>query len=102
MRWIEIINVRSGETLNQLLIDELMKPFDQKKKIKGLTGKNIYRNALIETDLSVHIHWNINSLSPLGSVIGVHIAEILKGYGLVSHNIWAEEKRESRQETRKQ
>jgi hypothetical protein len=92
MKWIEIISIRSAEANNELLINELLKPFNQGDKINGLTCKKIYRNSLIYTDVSIHIHWKTKIVELQGSFIGNHLSKVLEEYGLVNHSIWLEEK----------
>ena len=93
MNWIEIISLRSSEKIREPLISELMNPIAYDDKTSGLLMVKIYRNASIDTHVSIHLHWKSARARQDGSVIGLHLAQALKEFGLVDHSFWVEEMR---------
>jgi len=53
---------------------------------------DIYRNAWINTDISVHLHWKSTRTEQQGSTVGLRLARALKEFGLVNHSAWVEER----------
>lgn len=92
MRWMEIITLRSIETsagsgvaalLRQILLpssSSAQRPVDVK----------IYHLAELNTDFSIHIHWDGNAGSQVKSPLGLRLANNLKYIGLINHSIWIE------------
>jgi len=94
MNWIEIITLRSlNENVQEEVIRELMKPVAKGDESKGLIAMRIYRNAQIDTDVSIHLQWRSIKTEQQGSSIGLRLAETLKGFGLVNHSAWVEERK---------
>ncbi len=95
MNWIEIITLRSNGNVQESLVRELLKPVPGDEN-NGLTTMKVYRNAWINTDLSIHLHWKSIKAEQQGSAMGVRLAQILREFGLVNHSAWVEEKSEVR------
>ncbi len=91
MNWIEIIDVRSPgngiEQISKMLTSPVMKN-DQKEGLKGIS---LYRNALVETDISIHLHWETNENPPKKSDLGLRLASALEEFGRVNHALWIKE-----------
>ncbi|MBI5590376.1 MAG: hypothetical protein HY881_07850 [Deltaproteobacteria bacterium] len=92
MRWMETITLRSIETSANLGVAELVK---QMLILSGpsaqrLVDIKIYRLAGIETDFSIHIHWDGNAGFQGKSSLGLRLANNLKYIGLIDHSIWIE------------
>ena len=96
MNWIEIITLRSNGDVQESLIQELLEPVTGRDKNNGLTAMKIYRNAWINTDISIHLQWKSIKVGQQGSAMGVRLAQILTEFGLVNHSAWLEEKSEIR------
>ena len=89
MKWLEVIKLRSaGGSLG--LLEELLLPISGSNQ-RGLVEMKTYRHAALETDLSVHLHWNSEMPEPTGSALGLRLAQALKEFGLVDHSVWVEE-----------
>jgi len=88
MKWLEVIKLRSAGKGSGLPEEYLMSidKFNQ----KGLVEINIYHHAALETDLSVHLHWESEQVEQNGSSLGLRLAQALKEFGLVDHSIWIE------------
>lgn len=52
----------------------------------------VYRSALVENDLSIHLHWRGRVGSPEKSALGLQLARLFSEYGLVNHTVWIEER----------
>jgi len=90
MKWIEIITLRSLSGTSPQLADELLRQI-LKQKESGLPAIiRIYHNCAVETDVSIHIHWEREARHPCESPLGRQLCYALKGLGLLAHSIWAE------------
>ena len=57
----------------------------------GLTATiRVYQHPDIETDLSIHIHWEADTQHPGESPLLQHLSYAMKGLGLLSYSIWVE------------
>jgi hypothetical protein len=95
MNWVEIIALRSNGNIQQSVIQELLKLGADGDERNGLTGMKIYRNAWINTDISIHLHWKSTPTELRGSAMGLRLLYTLKEFGLVNHSIWVEERKQS-------
>ncbi len=93
MNWIEIITLRSNGKIDESLIQELLKPVDGGSESDGLTAVKVYRNAWIDTDVSIHLHWKSTEANQQGSILGQALVKILEEFGLVNHSAWVEERK---------
>ncbi len=93
MNWIEIITLRSNGNTHESLIQELLKPVDGGSESDGLIAVRVYRNAWIDTDVSIHLHWRSTEAKQQGSTLGLALGKVLEEFGLVNHSAWAEERK---------
>ena len=91
MNWIEIITLRSNGSVQESLIQEFLKPVANEKERNGLISMKVYRNAWVNTDMSVHLHWESTRVEQQGSTMGFCLAQTLREFGLVNHSAWIEE-----------
>ena len=91
MNWVEIIRLRSNGNVQESLIQELLKPVAEDKERNGLVSMRIYRNPWIDTDISIHLHWESTRLEQHGSAMALRLAQTLKEFGLINHSAWVEE-----------
>jgi len=90
MRWIEIISLRCPASLNMRFVDELLKELGKPDPPEHLEGIRIYRHSIVETDLSIHIHWKSESGNQSKSPLGLRVSSALKDLGLLNHSVWVE------------
>ena len=93
MKYIEIITLRSLGRDNRQLVDELLRQiFKQfKQKEPGVPPSiRVYHHALVETDLSIHVHWEVEAQHPGESPLGQRLCYALKGLGQCNHSLWVE------------
>ncbi len=93
MNWIEIITLRSNKNNHESLIQELLKPVEEGSAKDGLRAVKVYRNAWIDSDMSIHLHWRSTEAKQQGSILGVAFVKILEEFGLVNHSAWVEERK---------
>ncbi|MFH2065178.1 MAG: hypothetical protein ABIK15_08280 [Pseudomonadota bacterium] len=90
MKWIEIITLRSLEKANKQMVDELLDQLIRQKKSELAASIGVYHHPTVETDLSVHIHWETEAQHPSKSPLGHQLSYALKGLGLVNYSIWVQ------------
>ena len=91
MIWIEIIDLRSAGNGLEQIKQTLMKPVTESDQKEGLKGRSLYRNALVKTDISIHLQWETVKRAPMKSDLGLRLASALEEFGRVNHTIWIEE-----------
>ncbi len=88
MKWLEIIKLRSaGKHFG--LLEELSISIEKLSQGE-LVEMKTYHHAALETDLSVHLHWESGRPEQNGSALGLRLAQALKEFGLIDHSIWIE------------
>jgi hypothetical protein len=92
MKWVEIITLRAPGNINRQLVDELLKGVSASDSDmqNHLVEIMIYRHSMVETDLSIHIHWKSEAGSQNKSPLGLKFASALKPLGLLNHSVWVE------------
>jgi len=90
MKWLEVIELRSGSSNQELLESQLLTLIDEvEKAIQQQTIKS-YRRVMIDTDFSIHLFHDSTKVENKGSQLGLRLASALKEFGLVNHSIWFE------------
>ncbi len=90
MKWVEIITLRSSANINIQFLDALLGQISNCDYPKHLIELNIYHHSVVETDLSIHIHWESEQGSQHKSAIGLRIFSALRDMGLLNHSVWIE------------
>ena len=90
MKWVEIITLRSPGKINTQVVNELVKQAESDAP-KQLEGIRIYHHSVVETDLSIHLHWKseLGSQHPK-SPLGLKFSYALRSLGLLNHSVWVE------------
>ncbi len=88
MKWIELIVVRATDKQHQPAVRQLVNQLIQNKAPQGITAATLYRNAFVETDLGIHIQWEMDAVEPSKSDQGIELAAALEGFGRIHHTIW--------------
>jgi len=91
MKWLEVIKLRSAGKDSELL-KELLLSIDKFSQ-SGLVEMKTYHHAALETDLSVHLHWESERPEQNGSSLGHRLTQALKDFGLIDHSIWIEKEK---------
>jgi hypothetical protein len=90
MKWVEIITLRSSANSNMQFLDALLGQITNCDNPKHLIELKIYHHSVVETDLSIHIHWESEGGSQHKSPIGLRIFSALRNMGLLNHSVWIE------------
>ena len=88
MKWIELIVVRATDNQHKPVVKRLVNQLIQKKGPKGITTTTLYHNAFVESDLGIHIQWEVDGVEPAKSDPGIELAAALEGFGRIHHTIW--------------
>ena len=88
MKWIELIVLRAIDNQHKPAVKRLVNHLIQKKGPKGIIAATLYRNAFVETDLGIHIKWEVDGAVPAKSDRGIELAAALEGFGRIHHTIW--------------
>ncbi len=91
MKWLEVIKLRSAEKDSELL-KELLLSIDKCGQ-SGLVEMKTYHHAALETDLSVHLHWESDRPEQNGSNLGLRLAKALGEFGLIDHCVWVDKEK---------
>ena len=93
MKWLEIISLRCpgniGTQVSELL-RELHESGSGIDTTKRLAEIKVYHHSTVETDLSIHIHWESESSGQNKSPLGLRIYSSLRNLGLSNHSVWVE------------
>jgi len=94
MNWVEIILLRCAGNIDTRFIDELLKGVSESDSPTDtpthLVEIKVYQHSVVETDLSIYIHWKTESGSQNKSPLGMRISSALKPLGLLNHSVWFE------------
>jgi hypothetical protein len=90
MHWMEMIRLRTTQGKEKGLTTLLFDSARQVEKEGGLLDARVLVNTSIPGDLALNLIWETDLLERHGSRVGLGIAEILKGFGLVEHSVWSE------------
>ena len=90
MKWIEVIQLRSVDSVRERLDAKLQGLIDQVEKGGKKQVIMAYSRVLIDTDFSIHILHDSKKVEKGGSRLGIRIVTALKEFGLANHSIWVE------------
>lgn len=90
MKWIEIITLRSIEKTNREIVDELLDQFFNQKGPGLPSFVSVYNHSLVETDLSIHMHWETQAGPPGESPLSQRLSHALRDLGMLNHSVWIE------------
>jgi hypothetical protein len=94
MKSIEIITLRSPSKIDEQFIGELLNGVGESDEVtdtrKRLIKIRTYYHSVVETDLSIHIHWESEKETQWMSPLGLRFASALKPLGLLNHSVWVE------------
>jgi len=91
MKWVEIIKLRVAESNRESLERQLTELISKVDHHGGMSDIKLYHNAVVDSDLSIHLYWKAGKAEPQGSATGLCLIHVLKEFGLISHSVWVEE-----------
>jgi hypothetical protein len=75
-------------------VDELLKEVGESDSPtntpKHLVEIRVYHHVVVETDLSIHIHWQSEPGTQHKSALGLRFSYALRNLGLLNHSAWVE------------
>jgi hypothetical protein len=71
-------------------VKEVGEPASPTDTPEHLIEIKVYYNSVVETDLSIHIHWKSESGSQNKSPLGLRFSSALRNLGLLNHSVWVE------------
>lgn len=94
MKWIEIINLRSVGKEQREVANELLQGIRESDSSIDRLSKTLevktYYQPLIETDFSIHICWESETLIQSRSPLALRIYSALMNMGLLDYSVWIE------------
>ena len=91
MNCLEVITVRGADKDDFEKALKLCAQVSPAVEAGELVNLNVYRSSGYGSDLSVHIHWVLESFSPKKSLLGLQLAQGLGTFGIVSHTLWIDQ-----------
>ena len=93
MKWLETITLRCAGSREKRVVLDLLQKISVVDEAAGPVGAEVYQHAVVESDLSIHIHWNSETFGRGKSSLGLRLAHALQDFGLISHSVWVHEGR---------
>ena len=93
MRWVEIIEIRSLSYKEALLELDLLALLNELVPEKDPEKIEMYRHGELQTDWSIHLHYNCDADKACRSLLGLRLVSLLREFGFVHHSIWKEVRR---------
>jgi hypothetical protein len=88
LKWLEIIDLRANTSNRGHVLSELTRMIKEFESPANKPRFCLYRHAYIETDFSIHLIHDSESISVRGGPIGHHVASVLKEFGIIHRTIW--------------
>jgi hypothetical protein len=92
MKWMEVIKLRIAGGNPELVEQRIVKLIKEVITNGSMKGIKLYRHAVVDNDLSIHLYWESEKAEPQGSANGLCLVHVLKEFGLISHSVWVEGK----------
>ena len=90
MKWIEIIELRSVGSNQDLLESHMLALIDEVEKAASKPTIKSYRRVMLDTDFSIHLVHDSTEGEISASPLGLRLASALKEFGMVNYRIWVE------------
>ena len=91
MKTVEIITVRMDPQREEPLLRDLRAALAAKSPSDDRVNVELYRRAMVQTDLSIHLRSDSPRMDVLPSVLGRRLAYALRDFGPINHSAWYEE-----------
>ena len=88
MKWMEIVRLRTTESEVYRVTGVLKTAQTGLHGMEGLIGTDLYINAAVVTDVSLHLLWNTREICFQGSETSMALVQGLRRYGIVDHSVW--------------
>lgn len=88
MKWLEIIKLRTAGINLEKRACDFIGLLTKNTQDHGLPAIQVYYHATLNTDLSIHIHWDTQQASRQKTLLGSCLANKLEEFGMIHHTIW--------------
>jgi hypothetical protein len=92
MKWLEIITIRTVGIAEREKALKFLEQMELPQANDAPLDISVYVNAVLETDLSIHIHWNAETMHQVKSSLGLQLVKTLRDVGLTNHTLWVDSK----------
>jgi hypothetical protein len=93
MKWLETITLRCAGSREKREVMDLLQKIRVLEETAGSVDVEVYQSALVESDVSIHIHGSSEWIGQGKSSLGLRLAQALGDFGLISHSVWVHEGR---------
>lgn len=90
MKWLEIIELRSVGTNQELLQSHLQQLINEVKREAQKQTIKAYHHVAVKADFSIHLMHDSENADSEGSPLGLRLTSALKEFGMVNHSVWIE------------
>jgi hypothetical protein len=91
MKWLETIGLRCPGSREKRVVMDLLRNMGVLEEAAGPIRVEVYQSALVESDLSIHIHGAAETFREGKSPLGLSLTHALRDFGLISHSVWVHE-----------
>ncbi len=90
MMWLEVIHLRVTDQDYERLIPTFTQLLDEIRENESCRIVKLFRRALLETDVCLHLYHDSRDAEDGGSPVGLRLVDALKPLGMVNHTVWKE------------
>ena len=88
MKWLEVLHLRTAEQESDRLMHLLRQLITEIRVHRTCREIKMFKRALLETDVCLHLYHDTDSIETTGSLVGLHLARELKAFGMLNHTVW--------------
>ena len=90
MKWLEVIHLRVTDQDYERLMPTFNQLLDEIREKENCRMVKLFRRALLETDVCLHLYHDAHHPEDGGSPVGLRLVNALKPLGMVNHTVWME------------
>jgi hypothetical protein len=90
MMWLEVIHLRVTDQDYKRLLPTFTQLLDEIREKESCREVKLFRRALLETDVCLHLYHDSHDAEDRGSPVGLRLVDALKPMGMVNHTVWKE------------
>lgn len=90
MMWLEVIHLRVTDQDYERLMPTFTQLIDKIREKESCRMVKLFRRALLETDICLHLYHDSHHPEDGGSPVGLRLVNALKPLGMVHHTVWME------------
>jgi len=90
MIWLEVIHLRVPGQDYERLAPTFTQLLDEIRENERCRAVKLFRRALLETDVCLHLYHDSLDAKDGGSPVGLRLVDALKPLGMINHTVWKE------------